>query len=741
MISKIDIEDMKVVKIIIDECMGSLEDIEKEVLELEMHPEDMGLYHNLEQRIHLLGRASSFYGLWDLKRLTYDMKSLLELIKNRKGAANTELVDCVLLCVDFLNTYIKRLCISLQEYDVSEENTLDYFEFATDLKEDQIFATLETTLNTYEKEKTEEDNIKKEGFGDAAGLDPLLSENFQAGLTQEVKEQFIVESTEHLEQLENDILIRLDSNENDREAINEIFRIIHSIKGGTGLYLATLAPENRLYECIKNFMELVHTYESLLSLIRDKQYSFENKFVNLSLKIIDYLKSFIRAVELDTMPSDVDAEILKQIDKEIQNIQDLPMTATPAATPVIHKEEGKAQDTNPKGSMSQSIRVQQEKIDNLMNMISELVITKNLFAHISAKLSMEYNLPEISKEVKKVGSYVNRISDELQNAVMSIRMVEIRTVFQKMPRVVRDIAQSTGKKIELVMEGENTEIDKTIIEIISDPLIHIIRNSADHGIESSEKRIEKAKSPIGRITLRAYNRNKYVYIEVEDDGKGIHPESIKKKAIEKGIISEMEAEKMSQSQLINLIFLPGFSMAEKITEVSGRGVGMDIVKSNITKIKGTISVESEVDKGTKMTIRLPLSLAVSHGLMVEAAGEDYIIPLDNIIETVKISKKSIHQFNGKFFTYLRNSVIGIEWLSSIFLGGRDIEQEEYNAVIISDGVENYGIVVDKLKNEQEFVIKALEGHLSAIPGISGSTLLGNGQVVLIVNPSELMELA
>ena len=362
--------------------------------------------------------------------------------------------------------------------------------------------------------------------------------------------------------------------------------------------------------------------------------------------------------------------------------------------------------------------------------------------HISAKLNLEYDLPEMSKEVKQLGAYVKKISDELQNAIMSIRMVEIKTIFQKMPRVVRDIAQSTGKKMELYMEGENTEIDKTIIEQISDPLVHLIRNAADHGIEDPKERQAKGKPETGRIVLRAYNKNKHVFIEIEDDGRGIDAGEMKEKAIEKGFITGTEAERMSRNQLLNLIFLPGFSTAKQITEISGRGVGMDIVKSNITKINGNVMIESEVDQGTKMIVQLPLSLAVSSGLIVEVSGETYIIPLEYIVETVKINRNSIHQFSGMCFTHFRGDVIRIEWLCRIFhTGVREIEKEELNAVILSNGAENFAIVVDRLRNEQEFVVKPLEGHLAAIPGISGSTVLGNGQVVLIVNPVDILQLA
>jgi len=391
----------------------------------------------------------------------------------------------------------------------------------------------------------------------------------------------------------------------------------------------------------------------------------------------------------------------------------------------------------------QSIRVSQDKLDKMMNMISELLIAKNAFMHLSARLNVEYDLPELSKEVKEIGFSVNRITDELQNAIMSIRMVEIRTVFQKMPRIVRDVAQLTGKKMELAMAGETTEIDKTIVEQISDPLVHLIRNAADHGIEDAEERLRKGKREIGRIELRAYNKDKHVYIEIEDDGKGIDPEALKRKALERGLIQPDQADRMSGSQLVNLIFLPGFSTAGRITEVSGRGVGMDIVKSNIEKLGGAVFIDSEVDRGTKVVIRLPLTLAISRGLIVNVARESYIIPIEYISETVKIGRRDIHRFDGKFFAHHKGSVIGVEWLAKLFLlGDRDLDgKDEFHAVIISGGGEKFGIIVDKLLSEQEFVIKALHGRLAGIPGISGSTLLGDGQVVLIVNPLDLIRLA
>lgn len=734
-------EDIEIVKKYIGECMEGLESLEKEILQLEVRPEDLGLIHSLFQRVHRMKGGASFIGLPSITRLCREMELILEAIQEGRLVVDTGFIDGLLLAEDFLLNYLIDLEEKIKGQAFSGENGLRYFELDN---ERQVGKVLEALMQAVEDCKVKEEKAPEDQpmASIETELEMLQSKEFQRGLTEGIKEQFLLENTEHIERIENELLIRLDTNGADREAIVEIFRAVHSMKGGTGIYLATLSPQSQAYAGVKSFSEVVHTFESLLTLIRDRGCKFESKLVDLCFSVMDYLKSFLRKIATDDFTEEPNEGILEQIQGQLSRIQAI--SENPVQAPTLPPQLGvsKGEDAKGKGNMPQSIRVSQDKIDKMMNMVSELLIAKNSFMHLSAKLNREYDLPEISKEVKQVGANVNRISDELQNAIMSIRMVEIKTIFQKMPRVVRDIAQSTGKKMTLAMEGETTEIDKTIIEQISDPLVHLIRNAADHGVETPQERLAKGKPETGTIVLRAYNKNKHVFIEIEDDGKGIDAEKMKEKAIEKGFITSTEAERMSRHQLLNLIFLPGFSTAKQITEISGRGVGMDIVKSNIAKLSGTINIESEVDRGTKVIIQLPLSLAVSRGLIVEVSGENYIIPLEYIVETVKIKKNSIHQYSGKCFTYLRGEVIGVEWLAKIFLiGERDTEREEMNAVILTNGVENFAIVVDKLKNEQEFVVKALEGHLASIPGISGSTLLGNGQVVLIVNPVDLMQMA
>jgi len=735
MLSKIYKEDIDVAKVLINEWKECLEGFEKDVLKLEVSSEDMNLLDNIFIRVKRIKRASSFIGLSVITGLSYETELLLKAIKDKTVAVDTELIDSLLSYIDFLNNYIKGLQKKLEEA-VIDESTL-YLEYEDGQNEEQLFESLKQACENCRIRDSKED-LFKENILKREDIE-LPESELNSNLTEGIREQFLLETAEHIERVENDLLMRLDSNSNDREAVNEIFRVIHSIKGATGLYLASLPSQNSEYLALKKFSELVHTFESLLAIIREKECIFENKLIDLSFSVMDYFKRSINSIADEEYAELQNKDILDEIREYISQTEAVTGNKSPQSP--IKTNPHVDENHLTKSGVTQSIRVNQEKIDKMMNMISELFIAKNSFLHIAKKLNLEYSLPEMSKEVKQVGAYINRISDELQNTVMSIRMVEIKTVFQRMPRIVRDIAQSTGKKMELFMEGEDTEIDKTIIEQISDPLVHLIRNAADHGIEFPEERLSKGKEETGRIILRAYNKNKHVFIEIEDDGKGINTENLKNKAIEKGLISSTDAEKMSQNQLINLIFLPGLSTAKQITEISGRGVGMDIVKSNILKLNGNIMIESEADKGTKIIVQLPLSLAVSSGLIVEVAGENYIIPLEYIVETVKIKRSSIHEYSQRCFTYLRGNVIRVEWLCKIFLTGeRNTENDELNAVILSNGVENYAIVVDKLKNEQEFVVKTLDGHLAAIPGISGSTLLGNGQVVLILNPIDILQL-
>ncbi len=391
----------------------------------------------------------------------------------------------------------------------------------------------------------------------------------------------------------------------------------------------------------------------------------------------------------------------------------------------------------------QSIRVKMEKLDKLMNLIGELVISKNSFFHIYKKL-VEYGANDIAKEFKEsMMMKIGRLSDELQNTIVQIRMIPIKTVFQKFPRMVRDLAIKNGKKIKLVLEGEETELDKTVIEQINDPLVHIIRNSCDHGIESPEERINKKKDETGTIILKAEKKGNNVFIMIIDDGKGIDIERVKNKAIERGIVSEKEIEKMSKKEIINLIFMPGFSTAEKVTDVSGRGVGMDVVKTNILKLKGSIDIETEKGVGTTIIIKLPLTLAITKGLSFKLEKDYFIVPLETVDEIVKIEKEKIIYFKDRKIVNIRGEIIELLDLKEIYnlKTEEEIEDDdEKNIIIINDSGIKFGLIVDSLEDEIDMVVKPLPEYLSMLPGVGGSTILGDGTVALVINPIELIDL-
>ncbi|WP_027416402.1 chemotaxis protein CheW [Aneurinibacillus terranovensis] len=739
----IGLEDIELLRMLLDEWKASQEGLEKRILQLEVCPDDLELANDICNRIHSIKRGSSFAGVVFLTKLCHEIETVLDAIRKKNIEVDADLIDHVLTSVDLLSNHISRLIQKVHEYDSSNEGAELVIDFNEEKRIDEIVRKINTLFEKHKQKKTQ--LMKRLDEDEATKIEILQSQEFARKLSKDVKEQFLFETYEHIDRIENQCLIKLDKEENNRNAINELFRAVHSIKGGTGLFIATEPKESPDFAVVKDFSNVVHSFENLLELIRDREIHFDENISSLCYETVDYLKASLESVALENGGSIPNAEILGKISHCISYIKSLPDRKIGLDSQPESGKQDQSQNQMQKAALTQSmqsIRVSQDKLDKMMNMISELLIAKNAFMHIASKLNAEYELPEISKEVKGVGFSISRISDELQNAIMSMRMVEVKTVFQKMPRIIRDISQSTGKKMELMMEGESTEIDKTIVEQISDPIVHLIRNAADHGIENPEGRRRKGKSETGKIVLRAYHKNKHVYIEIEDDGKGMDVQVLKKKAIDKGFITMEDAEKMTKGQLTNLIFLPGFSTASQITEVSGRGVGMDIVKSNIEKINGNIMIESEVDKGTKMVIQLPLTLAVSRGLTVNVSNETYIIPIDYISETVKINTSDIHKYNEKYFVHLRGNVIGIEWLSKLLLlGERNMNHEELNTVIISNGSEKFGIIVDKLKNEQEFVMKTLDGHLAGILGISGSTLLGNGQVVLIVNPVDIIQMA
>jgi len=410
--------------------------------------------------------------------------------------------------------------------------------------------------------------------------------------------------------------------------------------------------------------------------------------------------------------------------------------------PVSKEDKKKAVKKALVSTKEQTIRVDVKRLDQLMNLIGELVLAKNRLLKIYNDVEERYEGEKFLEDLTQVVSSISIVTTDLQIAVMKTRMLPIGKVFNKFPRLVRDLARELGKKVKLIIEGEDTELDKSIIEEIGDPLVHMIRNAVDHGIEPPEERVKKGKPEEGTIWLRAYNEGNMIVIEIKDDGKGMEPEILKRKAIEKGIITESEAKNMSDKEAFMLIFKPGFSTASKVTNVSGRGVGMDVVKTNIEKLNGIIEVDSILGRGSTFKLKIPLTLAIIQALLVASQEELFAIPLSNVIETVRIIEEDIYTIEGKSVLKLREEVLPLVNMADIFEIEKVLAPDKYlYVVVLALGATKIGLIVDRFIGQEEIVIKSLGEFLKGLPGIAGATIRGDGRVTLIVDVGSLMKLA
>ncbi|GAA9103560.1 chemotaxis histidine kinase/response regulator CheAY2 [Helicobacter pylori] len=423
----------------------------------------------------------------------------------------------------------------------------------------------------------------------------------------------------------------------------------------------------------------------------------------------------------------------------------VPKTETPKAPKTETKAKAKAdteENKAPSIGVEQTVRVDVRRLDHLMNLIGELVLGKNRLIRIYGDVEERYDGEKFLEELNQVVSSISAVTTDLQLAVMKTRMQPVGKVFNKFPRMVRDLSRELGKSIELIIEGEETELDKSIVEEIGDPLIHIIRNSCDHGIEPLEERRRLNKPETGKVQLSAYNEGNHIVIKISDDGKGLDPVMLKEKAVEKGVISERDAEGMSDREAFNLIFKPGFSTAKVVSNVSGRGVGMDVVKTNIEKLNGIIEIDSEVGVGTTQKLKIPLTLAIIQALLVGVQEEYYAIPLSSVLETVRISQDEIYTVDGKSVLRLRDEVLSLVRLSDIFKVDAILESNsDVYVVIIGLADQKIGVIVDYLIGQEEVVIKSLGYYLKNTRGIAGATVRGDGKITLIVDVGAMMDMA
>lgn len=587
---------------------------------------------------------------------------------------------------------------------------------------------------------------------------------------QEIFESFLVETKEILEQLDLD-LVELENSPDDSDLLNKIFRSFHTIKGTAG------------FLGLVKLQKITHNGEDILNKLRKGEMRINEAIMDAILKAYDSIGELVEVIEANKN-EDYDAEgVIAQLqsvldgsapapaakapaaeepkpeavpEPELKPVEEVQAPPAPVEQPVAEPEIEQIEIPKPKQIVEQpkkdptqavtakkgenTIRVDVERLDDLLNFVSELVLGRNMLAQINTEANIEYEGTKLARSLSDATRQIDLMTTELQLAVMKTRMVRIGKVFNRFPRVVRDLAKDAGKKIQLIIKGEETELDKTLIEEINDPLVHLVRNSADHGVEAPEDRVKAGKNEKGTITLSAEHEGNNIIITIEDDGKGIDPEKIKEKAISKGIVSAEKAKELSKQEVFNLIFSPGFSTAEKVTNVSGRGVGMDVVKTNVTKLRGIINIESEVGQGTKMIIKLPLTLAIIHGLLVNVDGEIVVIPLNSVIEIVRVSKDAISSVNQNEVIKLRDTVLPLLNIAQLLYHKPVIEKDDDQQYIVVVGIaeKKFGLKVDDLLGQKEVVIKSLGNYLGNVEGIAGSTIMGDGKVVMIADIAELV---
>ncbi len=417
----------------------------------------------------------------------------------------------------------------------------------------------------------------------------------------------------------------------------------------------------------------------------------------------------------------------------------------PQGNPAV-QEEGpnfgrRSEDLAGANSGPKSLKVDQSKIDRLMNLIGEMVVSKNALPYLAQRAEEHFGVRDLAREIKAQYAVINRIAEEMQDAIMQVRMLPVSFVFQRFPRLVRDISRKLGKEVELVLEGEETEADKNIIESLADPLIHIVRNSLDHGLETPEVRRAAGKPATGKLTIRAVQEGDRVLIDIIDDGRGIDPQIIKRKAYEKGLIDEATLERISDRDAIHLVFAAGFSTVDVVSDLSGRGVGMDVVRTAVEKVNGSLTLESEVGKGTRLRISLPLSMAVTNVMIVESDGQIFGVPMDHVVETVRVPSASIHAIKQSQTIVLRGTIVPLKALNTLLALEHPAQanaDNEMAILVVKVGGESVGLIVDDFHETAEIIQKPLAGVLTGLAAYSGSALMGDGSVLMVLNVKEIV---
>lgn len=661
-----DLDINQYINVFIEESKEHLQSMNDVLLELEKNPTNTSYINEIFRVAHTIKGMAGTMGYHNMANLTHEMENVLQSIRNEELNISEEVIDILFKCLDTLDESVNNII------EEGKESTADNKKLIQELKsllnKDKVQTQNEIkTKNTIKVDKYVLDLVEKAKQEDFDCY--RIDFRLSKDCMLKSARAFIVFNT--LEEL-GEVLYSFPSVEKiEDEEFEDEFSVI----------FITKIEKDKLYKDLKSISEMeeinIEEFEAdKFSVTEDKQLNSDNNEEDLE-------------------------------DNNIKN---------------------KSSSTS--NRVTKTVRVDIDRLDNLMNLVSELIIIKTRMDDLSEK-STKVNMNEAIE-------YLERITTSLHDAVMKVRMVPIERVFNRFPRLVRDLSKELGKEIELQMSGEETEVDRTVIDEIGDPLIHLIRNSIDHGIEVPEKRLKLKKDKKGTLILKAYPDGNNVVIEVQDDGKGIDPSVIRKKAIQKDLIDGRTAENLSDDDIISLLFEAGFSTADTISDVSGRGVGLDVVKSKIESINGNIEIQTEKDKGSRFIIRIPLTLAIIQALLVKIKEEIYAIPLSSITEITDIKSDQIRDIQGKEVVLYRNKTLPIIRLKRVLGIEEESKNENLVVVVIKKGDKQAGLIIDSLIGQQEIVIKSLGKYLSKVRYLSGATILGNGNISLILDVNSLI---
>ncbi|BFT73053.1 chemotaxis protein CheW [Paenibacillus sp. P36] len=681
----------------IDESKEHLQSLNENLLSLESNPQDISIVHNIFRSAHTLKGMSATMGFEDIASLTHEMENVLDMVRNSKIEMNSFIFDCIFKSLDSLESMVE---------DIIQGGTgkADVTPIVVSLRSIVTgeYKTASTTVVTAVKEPAKGIEVDEFQFS-------ILQQSIDAG--------FLV------------FYVEVNVNEN---------------------CVLKAARAYMVFDALERMGEIVKATPSVQEIEQEK---FDRSFSLYFISKVDHAtleKEILNVSEIESaVIITVDSESLVELSRPRSEVEaarqeiaaavaaveaPTPVVAV-ASTPIAAEPVAAAAKPAAGGApvASRTIRVDIERLDALMNLFSELLIDR-------------VRLEQLASEVKRndlteTVEHMSRVSSDLQNIVLKLRMVPVDSVFNRFPRMIRDLAKSLDKKVDLVITGAETELDRTVIDEIGDPLVHLLRNAVDHGIESISDRLAVGKSEHGTIQLRAFHSGNHVFIEIEEDGRGIYREKILKTALKNGLVTAEQAAKLTDKEVYNLLFASGFSTAEKISDISGRGVGLDVVKTKIQMLGGHVQVDSKPGVGSKFSVQLPLTLSIISAMLVRLGSEKYAIPLSSIVETSAIQKSQIRNIHGNKMVDYRKSVIPLVSLSTLFEVpdfNEDLE-EETEIVVVRKGDKQVALMVDEFIGQQEIVLKTLGKYLTGLFAISGATILGDGQVALIIDPNALIK--